>query len=89
MGRRGKKEKKLAQMRENCGCSNERGKLRCYGMRLEMGGRISSLWIFVWVCVCFYRRTVEFIRFLKMVLMKANTSLTSENQLAAGTAAML
>lgn len=50
-GEEGKKEKKLAQMRENCGCSNERGKLRCYGMRLEMGGRISSLWVFVWVCV--------------------------------------
>lgn len=39
--------------------------------------------------VCFYRRTVEFIRFLKTVLMKANTSLTSENQLTAGTAAVL
>lgn len=50
-GEEGKKEKKLAQMRKNCGCSNERGKLRCYGMRLEMGGRISSLWVFVWVCV--------------------------------------
>lgn len=32
---------------------------------------------------------MEFIRFLKMVLMKANTSLTSENQLTAGTAAVL